>query len=51
MPRLIQQGGAKLDGEPIPPDTLDLDPAALDGCVLQAGKRRFRRLRRVPGQG
>ncbi len=43
--RLIKQGGVKLDGEPIPADTLDLDPAALDGRVLQAGKRRFRRLR------
>ena len=47
--RLIKQGGAKLDGEPIPPQTLDLDPGALDGKVLQAGKRRFRRLR-VPAQ-
>jgi tyrosyl-tRNA synthetase len=43
--RLIRQGGAKLDGEPIPADTLDLEPAQLDGRVLQAGKRRFRRLR------
>jgi tyrosyl-tRNA synthetase len=43
--RLIKQGGAKLDGEPIPSDTLDLAPQALDGRVLQAGKRRFRRLR------
>jgi tyrosyl-tRNA synthetase len=43
--RLIQQGGAKLDGEPIPSDTLDLELAALDGRVLQVGKRRFRRLR------
>jgi tyrosyl-tRNA synthetase len=43
--RLIKQGGVKLDGEPIPEDTFDLDPAALDGRVLQAGKRRFRRLR------
>jgi len=43
--RLIQQGGAKLDGEPIASDTLDLAPEALDGRVLQLGKRRFRRLR------
>jgi tyrosyl-tRNA synthetase len=43
--RLIGQGGAKLDGEPIPSDTLDLAPGALDGRVLQVGKRRFRRLR------
>jgi len=46
--RLIAQGGAKLDGEPIPADMLDLDPDRLDGRVLQAGKRRFRRLRAVP---
>lgn len=43
--RLLRQGGVKLDGEPVPPDTLDLDLAALDGKVLQVGKRRFRRLR------
>lgn len=43
--RLIQQGGVKLDGEPLPPDTLDLAAAELNGKVLQAGKRRFRRLR------
>ncbi|HEU4735635.1 MAG TPA: tyrosine--tRNA ligase [Solirubrobacterales bacterium] len=43
--RLIHQGGAKLDGEPIPSDTLDLAASQLEGRVLQAGKRRFRRLR------
>jgi tyrosyl-tRNA synthetase len=43
--RLIKQGGVKLDGEPVPEDTFDLDPADLDGRVLQVGKRRFRRLR------
>ncbi len=43
--RLIRQGGAKLDGEPIPSDTLDLAASELEGRVLQAGKRRFRRLR------
>jgi tyrosyl-tRNA synthetase len=43
--RLIKQGGAKLDGEPVPSDTLDLAASELDGRVLQAGKRRFRRLR------
>jgi tyrosyl-tRNA synthetase len=43
--RLIKQGGVRLDGDPVPPDTLDLGPAELDGRVLQAGKRRFRRLR------
>jgi tyrosyl-tRNA synthetase len=43
--RLIQQGGVKLDGEPIPADSLDIEPDRLDGRVLQVGKRRFRRLR------
>jgi tyrosyl-tRNA synthetase len=43
--RLLGQGGVKLDGEPIPAGTLDLEPAALEGRVLQVGKRRFRRLR------
>jgi tyrosyl-tRNA synthetase len=43
--RLISQGGAKLDGEPLPSDTLDLAVGELDGRVLQVGKRRFRRLR------
>ncbi|MGB7684755.1 MAG: tyrosine--tRNA ligase [Solirubrobacterales bacterium] len=43
--RLIQQGGVKLDGEPVPPDQLDIAAGALDGRVLQVGKRRFCRLR------
>jgi tyrosyl-tRNA synthetase len=43
--RLLDQGGVKLDGEPIAGDRLDVDPAELDGRVLQLGKRRFRRIR------
>ena len=43
--RLLKQGGVRLDGETLPADTLDVAPAELDGRVLQAGKRRFRRLR------
>jgi tyrosyl-tRNA synthetase len=43
--RLLGQGGVKLDGEPIPAGTLDLEPAELEGRVLQVGKRRFRRVR------
>ncbi|HSS05206.1 MAG TPA: tyrosine--tRNA ligase [Solirubrobacterales bacterium] len=43
--RLLEQGGVKLDGEPIPPGRLDIEPADLDGRVLQIGKRRFRRMR------
>ena len=41
--RLIAQGGVKLDGETV--TDLDVSRATLDGAVLQAGKRRFMRLR------
>jgi tyrosyl-tRNA synthetase len=41
--RTISAGGVKLDGEPV--SELDLPASALDGRVLQVGKRRFRRLR------
>ena len=41
----LAQGGVKLNGEPLPPDALDLEPDGLDGAVLQVGKRQFRRLR------
>jgi tyrosyl-tRNA synthetase len=43
--RLLKQGGVKLDGEPLAAEALDVAPDALDGGVLQVGKRRFRRLR------
>lgn len=43
--RLVQGGGVKLDGEALPPGEMDVALSRLDGVVLQAGKRRFRRLR------
>ncbi|MGN6274595.1 MAG: tyrosine--tRNA ligase [Solirubrobacterales bacterium] len=46
--RLLQQGGVKLDGEPLAAEPLDLDVDSLDGHVLQVGKRRFCRLRTTP---
>jgi tyrosyl-tRNA synthetase len=46
--RTLAQGGVKLDGEPLPAEPLDVPAAALDGRVLQVGKRRFRRLRLAP---
>jgi tyrosyl-tRNA synthetase len=46
--RLIQQGGVKLDGEPLAAEPLDLKVDSLDGRVLQVGKRRFCRLRATP---
>jgi tyrosyl-tRNA synthetase len=45
--RTLAQGGVKLDGEALPADALDLPASALDGRVLQLGKRHFRRLRVV----
>jgi tyrosyl-tRNA synthetase len=42
--RLIAQGGVKIDGEAIPPESLDVPAGELGGRVLQVGKRRFVRL-------
>jgi tyrosyl-tRNA synthetase len=44
--RLLEQGGVRLDGEPLGADEQDLPAERLDGAVLQVGKRRFRRLHR-----
>jgi tyrosyl-tRNA synthetase len=43
--RLLAQGGVRLDGEPVA--ALDVPSDAVDGRVLQLGKRHFRRLRVV----
>ena len=43
--RMLAQGGVQLDGEPWRRTPLDVPAAALDGRVLQLGKRQFRRLR------
>ena len=43
--RTIAQGGVKLDGRPVPSDTLDVPAGKVDGKVLQLGKRRFARVR------
>ncbi len=40
--RQIDQGGVKVNGEA--PGAYELDPAALDGALVQAGKRQFVRL-------
>jgi tyrosyl-tRNA synthetase len=42
--RILAQGGVKLDGQPLANGALELEPAALDGKVLQLGKRRFARV-------
>jgi len=45
--RLIDQGGVKLNGEPLANGELDLPGDQLDGALLQIGKRRFKRLRKA----
>ena len=41
--RLLEQGGVRLDGEPLVGE-LDVPSERLEGALLQVGKRRFRRL-------
>jgi len=43
--RLLRQGAVRLDGAPVGSEALDLAPGAIDGRVLQLGKRRFARVR------
>jgi tyrosyl-tRNA synthetase len=43
--RLLAQGAVRLDGEALAADDTDLPVERLDGAVLQAGRRRFVRLR------
>jgi tyrosyl-tRNA synthetase len=45
--RLLEGGGVRVDGEPLPGGELDVDAARLDGTILQVGKRRFKRFRRA----
>jgi len=42
--RKLKEGGVRLDGERLSPEPLDLPAEALDGRVLQLGKRHFARL-------
>jgi len=43
--RQIDQGGVKVNGEPVL--AYDLDSAPLDGAVVQAGRRQFVRVHLV----
>jgi tyrosyl-tRNA synthetase len=45
--RALSQGGVKLDGAALDPETIDLPADAVDGRVIQLGKRRFARVRLV----
>jgi tyrosyl-tRNA synthetase len=42
--RLIEQGGVRIDGEPVLDPDVELDPTDLAGRILQVGRRRFVRL-------
>jgi tyrosyl-tRNA synthetase len=46
--RSLAQGGVKLDGEVVGNGSLDVAPEAVDGKVLQLGKRRFARVQVGP---
>jgi tyrosyl-tRNA synthetase len=43
--RQIDQGGVKVNGEPV--SSYDLDPALLNGAIVQAGRRQFVRVHLV----
>src|SRR5262249_53316155 len=49
--RSLAQGGVKLDGEVVANGALDLPASAVDGKVLQLGKRRFVRVQVGPHVG
>ncbi len=39
--RLIDGGGVKIDGEPVPAKSYNIEPSKLSGATLQVGKRKF----------
>ena len=41
--RVLAQGGVRRDGQALAPEQLDYPAPELDGCVIQLGKRRYRR--------
>jgi tyrosyl-tRNA synthetase len=45
--RLVRQGGVRLDGERVAPETRDVPAAPGTSVVLKVGKRRFARARFV----
>jgi tyrosyl-tRNA synthetase len=49
--RALAQGGVRLDGEPVDAGVLDVPAEAVDGKVLQLGKRRFARIQVAPRDG
>lgn len=45
--RMIDQGGVRLGGTPVPAGAYDLPISAVDGAVVQVGKRRYARVRAI----
>ena len=43
--RHVAQGAVRLDGEVVPASSLDVPGNAVDGRVLQVGRRRFARVK------
>lgn len=41
--RLVEQGGVRVDGEPVGSGELDVSAGLLSGAVVQIGRRRFKR--------
>ncbi len=42
--RMIDGGGVKINGEAVPAKSYNVDPAGLEGAVVQVGKRKFVKL-------
>ena len=42
--RMIDQGGVKINGEALAAKEYNVEPSALEGAVIQVGKRKFVRL-------
>lgn len=42
--RLIDGGGVKVNGEPLPAKAYNVEPSVLEGAVVQVGKRKFVKL-------
>ena len=42
--RMIDQGGVKINGEALSAKKYNVEPSALEGAVIQVGKRKFVRL-------
>lgn len=42
--RLIDGGGVKVNGDPVPPKSYNVEPSLLEGATIQVGKRKYAKL-------